>query len=562
MQSIVEKKKSGLTPHQAWILSQLTLPYVTEPLRIRAAGCGGSAVKTAVTKNFENVNYNLQNVMAAPLINVPYYTRGPDTVRVWGPTDVSIPIIHFNDPYILGLMPYPNPNQTPWNYECDHLISSMAKRNGLYTRFVFSDPSVGNLNVPLDDGTGKLSLNPAFFLPQTSNTCYGAVHPTVEYPQTIQGRKAVWIDAGSNNPATIILQIHTDLNTVIQNGAVVAGVTDVYFEVAKMNSAESGSDLVKFVNVPAQGSSTLQNVTITIIDSGFYTFNLRGTATNLGISSVDTCLDLRLIYTGTTALVSRFVTNSNLPGTNALSRLLAIDAQVNGAGLLISNTTPQISRGGRVYATSASNGANWYDYSYDPENTIMSANPASTHSNDWSDGVYGFIKPINTSILRKVNKSSSENNLLYAYPCGYVVATQSSVSTGYSGMNVFVIQPPVATSTTTGVSATAVLNFCVSYEFTTNSQLFTKASTEVSPADFDRAMMILSEMDQFSTNAFHLSEMWNSIKKAAGGAARAVAPWSKVASAILSKIPHPVAQEIGSALNAINSSIIPGLSAL
>jgi len=539
----VEKKiqkalpAKGFSGNVARVLSQLMLPYEAPLTRVRPAGSGASMVETAMARNFITHELDMSAVFAnsktspAALPRIVY--PNGTSFLVWGQSESKYPVVHLNDPYVVGIVP--SPNITGSTYACSSFCNPTF--DSILSQFTLDSSGANTMMV---HPSGILWLEPVGFLPIGGVTnSYGKTHPILD----ISKYRVVWIDANSANPATLNISLYKIANVV--------DVVQVQFVLFECPYGDDPPSPAYFVNFGAF-TGNQSTATLSVKNSGYYIMGLDGFITTGNIpqnSAVSFQLSVNLV--ANTCIVSRHIVNYNLPTSSSVtSESLVKNVQLNGAGLLLNNPAAKMAQGGKIWAVSCQQNLPWVGYTSDADKQVVSANSSLRYDSDWERGGYGYIKPmVGFSMRPTVVTSENSATAIKSYCVDPTSATQM---TRLSGMNVWLIEPPtVAAGSVQPYVPILYLKFSVAYEYTTASQMVVIGSPKVTPSEADVAINALASMINFTENSFHLPSFISAIRNKIRGIVSAVSPIARTTSHILQAIPHPSVQEVGRVLSGV-----------
>lgn len=482
---------------------QATLPYDSALVRVRPHGASCSLQSTALARNFQTLDLDLQ-ALALVSADVPtVQTSGAvdgSSIALWG-TGNLVPIVQIHDALVLGF--YPAVNSSPVNVYKS--LGNVSEQSYDGTKYVTCGSNVLSTGVHVCglgnwDGVNTVNLAPLSFT-AVSGSGYGN---TIYNYTRVENRhtRYFWVDSCSTKLANIEVTVKLDAPASIPADL----CSLMVFRVLKDELISVTQEVLP--TALAGGTSV---VTVDIAESGFYALALSGGF--LGATAVSQKLyyavDIQL--TQETSICTRQLLNTNLLGaSNQVEKL-----QVNGSAMLIQNTQAVMGRGAKVYALSVGQESPYFpDYTANVNDKVISSNSQSRFDGAWEHGVYGFCKP---------ERAYRSRDAFRLHPGAYYENLTDPLNA--DGMSVFAIQ--VVKSDT--YSPRATLTVCAAYEFTTRSQMFVKGYSTITQDDLGKLVDTLQLQHPFTENPFHWSAFLDAIK----GGAKKVLDWApKIAAGV------------------------------
>jgi hypothetical protein len=167
--------------------------------------------------------------------------------------------------------------------------------------------------------------------------------------------------------------------------------------------------------------------------------------------------------------------------------------------ILVTNLTPEISKGGKIASKQLPGDEPWYEYAFAGYNGIARLVHADIRAAD--EGMYGFLKPTaveDYSMLDYVDSNPAGELIRFAFPLDSVRA--------YLGT--YLVLPSTDGQNFQVVSATNI-------EFESDDQWFEQAEAVIPNHIFDMAVKAVSHEMQFDENPLHLQDILNAAKTAA-----------------------------------------------
>lgn len=541
----------SLSSEVAAVLAQSMVPYSAPLVRVKTASTGSNLLATALTRNFITYKYNIKSLidMVAmadewlPTIGSP--SNPIQQKPLYANLGNYFPVLHYYDPYVVGSVPIPNPL-----YESTFAYGALTNSNTVYVddivpkNIINLDPSGAGFRLPVSaSGSQIFMISPANLVPLNGSS---AKQPPAQEKQPVidcEGLRWVWIDSCPVAGHEAIVSI----SVTMSGQGVPADALAVMLFMLDDTTPNEQEDVLT-ATFQSSGVGVASVVQLKPLASGFYRIGLRNQTTVLNAAQMT--LGVYIYYR--TSVVTKFLLNEQLNYSNIeTGEAFVGKVQLNGASLLLSNTTQEMGMGGYVYAAQlVDNNTPWAAVS-DPDEVIMS-NPLVRYQGNWKDGCYGYIKPMKTTELREYTSVLKHTDMELVYERAYAGLLRPDQPDGCLGASAYILNPTLSADQTL-YTVTAQLTFCVALEFTSKSQLIQLAHPSIGPEEVERALSALADIDiPFSTNPLHLREMWAKLKAGVANSVKDLGSLAvKAAKAALPSL-GPVGSAAGLALDIIS----------
>lgn len=565
---------------------QALLPYNCVPSRI-LEDANTNDDPTAVTSNYEYYDINLTKLMKTNLQiiedpDVPRCGALPGGSRVWGDFQNGVPIVSIMDTRLLAIVPERTNSGLPRTVPCTYRTTAFMNPNQLSPgKFVLaaSNESLGFLS-PADQfrmldpdvlWLDMLDLYPVKYELLGYDTPYGPFHPVLDADNS----RYFWIDAhptatsvAHDNNGSVVEVTFTP-RTGMDVDALSTGQQDtVKLVVEKLSTSTMESDKVLLMaDFENQLPDHLTRAGVPIQVSGYYRIGIKGLFNDTLMSTANgrfaDGFEINYHLSRQINVVSRHIVNSNcVLVTNPNSHVMQVKEQCLSASMLISNSTPEASRGGRVYASILPNGSNWQSLTSDLSKLRSSVQNANRkYAGDLSKGVYGWLhcqnygfRPFN-DVVNFIDSGSE--GCLRSYSL-----TQKTTTPGSQlrGCNVYYLQPP-AVSGNAGVNSNSfgdqvfTLQMAVNFEYTTQSLIPITSPVLLNSAVMQEVRNILMVSPTFTENPLHIAD-FKKIAESAGNFYKNNRGKFQTAFSALSSFGHPLLKALGLAASAADNALL------
>lgn len=507
----------------AQIVAQMSLPYDAKLVRVSPIDAS-SFQPTALARNFIIVKYNIQNVVDiynVSSLRLPVIAKrsGIDVRPLWGNLADAIPVVQTYDLMVLGILPWPMNTNVNGPFSCYYVMADDVSPETTTSSQIVNAVSyyASNIRAESVNNSGTVAqilmtaITPSLYRAVSANAPYGASHIATMCAGS-RSTRAIWIDAAAVNST-----FETTVDAYITMGpgtSVAPPATSITIRAWRCFGGvdEEQNNVSESINTPVN-ADTQTKVSLKLTTSGYYYFTVDGLV-NVPTPLSDASLKVTFFITTNTTIISKHIINTHVPyGTSSNRNQTLINrAQVNGCGLLITNTTQEQGQGGNVYGYSNNQNLSWFENTTaNTRDDLIAQNRAVFYEGKWKEGVYGFIKPQFTPWKRRSYIDTTEDGV--TYPNSFVLG-HSENEFSCVGYNVFTIAPIVGgPNNQTWYTNSAVLHFAVAYEYETNSQNVLTTTSNISTVDTIEAFdVIRSFPPPFSPNDIHLPIWVNRLK--------------------------------------------------
>jgi len=485
------------------VLANIMTPYSCRPVRICASTGVNNPPLTAVSTNFLVEDYDLQSLLSlteGQIVELPEIDKNQ---LLWNlPNDISVVLLQ--DTYTPLIYP---------KYTGDTV--------GVYYDTIFLDPNFTHGNTPYYDievepnevfaDVMNQKISPLSLIRNSSDTGWPETIPCY----TISGKRCFWVDASHHVPSEVRLKLSMRFNTFINN-------YDLKMNLWKYYPGE-GFAMEQTAFFPAAGTGSDTEGYVNLDYSGYYTIALEGSLrVPSGEPSARFSASVKL--TMSTSVATHHVINKNVAdfGYQQTGYIPQFDSiQTIGTSLLWQNVSPDFIKGGTTSGYTWSGDSPWYDITSAPETDFLNKNNRLIFNGLWSEGMYGYVRPITTGFTKhtavlNVREAPDSANTIISYNRGAPVDPTgvNPAMPNCRGMSVFRIKPPAPTNPATSFgSVTSRLIVTSTFEFTTTSQNYALGRPTVFPPMYSELVTRhLNALIPFSNNADHITTMWNRIK--------------------------------------------------
>jgi len=411
---------------------------------------------------------------------------------------------------------------------------------------------------------------------------YGAIHPVVTMrDRNGTNRQAFWVDANSNQVATVTVRFHLTCDTTAKpNG-------DTFYPDKSAGPLTFGLILMgghgivlrpdyqddqTALPIAAYPLDTVIPLAIQITCSGYYSLAFWGAFqadfdTYLGPKACrpTLVLDSFDVRTGT-SVVTRHRVNSELnystvgvTATNGENISTMPSAMIRGSSLLLSNDNPLVVRGGIVYSARVTATGTWNDAVVRP-NTFCPGTAdrqarAGIRQGQWENGVYSWWKPSVVPRQKALGESYEKLDDSIGICMTARISNTENPEDSLGSYNIHripIVRSNATSEAATTLRATMAVTHSVIYQFATTSQTF--QTHVIPPGSLADLVAELEPFDVFYENPIHfLSVIQDFLGKARGAirdTASAVGPLLGAGANALSAVPHPYAQMARNGLRA------------
>lgn len=549
-------KSSGLTRQAQLVALNTLLPYEAPPIRIREEETSMFTMSTALAKHF-----NFYDIDTGDLVNkgrVCGIISGG--APVWPDLETSISIVSILDSRIYAIVPsFQDLGKGQLKLQSRTFLNPNQSASGVF-EFPLTQPFPPVPNkVRLINGGEAYHLYPDdFFVLSGSSDSYGTRHPCIDF----EGRRHIWIDAMSPiavPQATTVSCQFTAVGIQLPNNAGGGGVAQngnestMLFCAHRINGSleEDSNNISCSFDV---GTGPNFSATLTIPVSGYYSFSIIGslytvvdsvvnaTLTNFRVS-VD--LDTRI------SCVSKHLINNQLFPTAGKTPFFATE-QTHSGSLLIRNTTPNLSKGGMVYAITPGTDMTWWNATSQANVKSEVGLATNRYEGPLEKGAYGWLKPQVRGFRPCNDISTLQDGSTVSVVRSYVASRKSPVKANHPrGMNIYTISPPSEGGLGSAISPTTLtLISTVQFEYTTTNQTPVVSNRAIEMEHIKMAAQLLAQVDVFTENPLHLPQLMAAIQSLGRGASTFYksnrASFAPLFGA-LSAFPNPVVSSLGKA---------------
>jgi hypothetical protein len=189
--------------------------------------------------------------------------------------------------------------------------------------------------------------------------------------------------------------------------------------------------------------------------------------------------------------------------------------RVLSQGLLFTNTTPDIARGGKIATKQLPGDEPWYEYAESGYDSFSKL--SNVDIREASDGVYGYLKPTAISDFEMADNVDLNMGTLCTY--GFDLDSVRSY------MGYYAVLPSAAGQSAQFTSLTNI-------EFETDDQWYSQGESKIDPSVFESAVHTVAKIPQYEENPLHLGNMLAYAKSFAGKVAKFIGDYGPTAMKI------------------------------
>lgn len=572
----VRKRGQEVSREARSVALSALLPYEGPMVRLRD-GVQKVPKSTAVTRHFEFEDVNSKALLM---------TNGqpgllPGGSRVYSETTQSMCIVSILDPYLHAIVPrrWAGSAEEAPKYQCTTFMNPNQSEVG---KFKIRKP---NNHTPLEGQTMMYidgnENNIMWFdmvefeaIGGKTEDTYGALHACFD----AEDGRYVWLDA--RDPVAAITQ---DSNVFI-SWSIPAGWqtsnpmgemngSSIRLVAKRMDDETTNTSTVENIAVPQHGSNVHSDVGSGYyfpVYSGYYKFGISGFyVSNNGPTSEDLYLSsMQLTYTVGTDVnyVARHIINKNIFANDGVDKKTFFrETQVTSGSMLVQNVTPKLFQGGKMFAISNSTPMPWYFYTGNHSNIKDingSTNEVLRYVGDAKNGCYGWLRNQDAFDFRKCTDTidylgGGQQSCIRSW----AISRQGVLSkTRMSGMNIYLIEPPLDTLEAMGTAPSMTINLLstVQFEYTSMNQTPVLSTLAYDSSAIDEAFTFLGRVPTFSENPLHISSMANAVKNMFGAAVNYYKGSRKMMQPIygaLAAFGGPVLGTIGRVATAVDAAL-------
>lgn len=505
-----------------------------------------------------------------------------NSLKVWGDLSVSVPVVSILDYRLLAVVPCRSADQVlPRTgtvcYSSSEFYNHIQQSPGVFTvpapvYFDGAPPAVApnNRNISSDGSVMWLDFsdfNPDFSYGGTESV-YGVLHPALDN----QRDRYIWIDAHSteNNMEAkqengSVLEVFLTPRSGLRIGpdeATESNLTTLSLVIQRLPSASESNDDFRRSQFYLAATDVQSMAAVLVQKSGYYKIGIFGSFLDDDPNILDKTFDsVKISYFASKKLnvFSRHIVNTNIPITTDIgSKTFMVKEQTLAGAMLLSNDSPEIVKGGRMYAVSIPNGNSWLHYTSNPA-LLKSSNSDSNlkYSGDLSSGAYGWLKNDHLEFRTAnevVSYSTGSNGTARSFS---IAAMSESSESIVRGCNVYSLIPPTGNLNTLANSVFTLMMVSV-FEYTTESQVPVISYPPADPFTASGVQNILTGAPVFTCNPLHLADFSRLIS----GAARSVSEfyqsnrdWFRTGFKALSAFNSPIISGLGIAATAADQAL-------
>lgn len=572
------------------LATSIMLPYDGPLVRQRKL-LDDLAVYTAITRNFVYHTLDYGRIMRTEGTAVlPKCGILPNLQPVWADLSQQVQVVNILDYRLLGIVParhalnYPTDSSIIYK-ATEFLNNTQAGKGSFYVRkeqnFLGNNTSTPTKTRYFNDGNQVMWFDPKDFFP-VGNTdaegSYGPIHPALD---AIDGRY-VWIDGCEELGREQDLAECTQLGCqfTIPNGWFPIpdpiempndSLLKLHVQRLSDDSNDDGSEITFESYFPLAPVDNILQTLVTIPYSGYYKVGISGGFEHAEATAVELVLtNLSIFFTVGSRInvVSRHIINPNVVLSDYKTPTFMTREQTNSGSLLIKNTTPELLRGGGVWAVSPTDDSNWFQFSSDTQRIqSYGGSPNRTFYGDFKTGAFGWLRSSAGATFREATESVDYTGGSYFHGEGTgAVALRSysiqkngnELNCRQRGMNVYLIVPPGQNDNVApaSINMNCQLLFTVQYEYSTASQVPVQQNQTYSQTLNEEVLCMLAEAPTFTENPLHISALGGMAKQLGASIGRFYSNNRTVAKGIfsaLSAFGGPVASVLGKGALALDS---------
>lgn len=565
MHSVMSARTISDPATKSLVMSSV-LPYEGPMLRVRAGQQSSISTSSATTRNHIFYDIDLQSVMAVDSVCGTVANRA-----VWQNLHEEVSIVSILDARLMGVVPFRTNVVNENNIYSATLF--MNPNQDIAGVFVFEKDNVlifgtgGNVRSFGDVNDDVYWLDPVDWYPAGNSDIYGDIHPALDGPD---GRY-VWIDAMEPdelvlaNQSTITCSL-TDLSpiwTIPSNGD--GRTSTVYLVVESLQKTSNQNDTLVYRGtfLPGGGGGLGWSTAASAIveQSGYYRVGVAGQMVldpNVAQDTLNpfTChFALQYALDRRINIGSRHILNKNIITSSTPSSFNLFDTfAANFGSCLVKNTTPDLFKGGMVYAVTNSTDDSWYTFTSDLDKVISStADPKLVYNGMWKKGCYGWLRNscfgFRPGVATTTCKDGTQISCIRSWSISRMSDRENSK---WRAMNVYTLSPAEAFA----AKITTTLLFTVQFEYTTLSQIPVQSSKAI--LNIQPALQALCEAPSFTENPLHLGKFMEIVRSAGRNMLEFYKDNRKTAVpmfAALSSFGGPIGSMVGRALTGLDSAL-------
>lgn len=476
------------------LLHQTMEPVSALPARIPATAfmqpVGTALARTVVTTSSDYSEYsNVNALLASHLADRNGIYALQDRLEIEPFVVLRDPVVsHIVRTFPDGILVSPPTYQALFGFE--GMVGSAKSEQGpiIQKTGLFGISALTTVPIPLSS-----------LVHMSGSACYG---DTVACGQVGDAR-VVWLDCPARvagflpTQVQVRMEISTDQEEPSDNGPTIR----IWRHTSEHTKVAVGGGNMDVTDDPYTYETVLS-----LVGSGYYSFELVfpiqfGAPSNTNVNWV--CTELAMSFIIRSSTTFKHVTPPALTGKEDIVR----KARVNGASLLLQNTSALQAQGGTVYAAQLASEVPWYDAIRNPE-VISSLNPNSRYVGRWEKGFYGYCKPQGSTPLDLED--------VWADLDDPIEHTHMPMFKPFRNMGTVVVMVDAPAPLGGTFSPTVyTAHFVRIYEFITNDQFFDVETCTIPIRDFDEYIELLGPMPQFYENPLHLAAIATLLAQAA-----------------------------------------------
>lgn len=359
-------------------LAQLMGPHEVQPYRLYAPGMGSTMMKTYVQRLPNKFTLSIDPILDEPPQGWPYMRQGSSRQAVWALEEGYMQFVLTDDPIVSLIHPVITEMPEGFVYNLDGWMAPSSGDDGTITLQAshVESSEIHYFDVPICGDGLRCTGGP-----------YGDLHPM---GVTSEGDYYFWIDANANNSGEYRAIINIDFSITCPQPST---IRQCYVTGDQLTHNAGRPVFTEYCSSPIQtvASGLTVMYQLHVSDSGYYRFHIKGNIYAGGAPQ-----EVRwfltpgtLAYNFKTAICSKHEVNA---AVQALGKSLSA-ARMNGVSLLLTNTTPELLKGGTGigYCASAESEL-WNDLTPQPDK-LNTLNAELTYDEAWSKGFYAYVRP-------------------------------------------------------------------------------------------------------------------------------------------------------------------------
>lgn len=497
--------------HCQAMMDQLLNPATAPLHRVNPGGVQATTIKSALCRLPIRIHMDLVPILNRTAAGGPTLRVGGEVVPVWAYSgaDKYMQYVLTDDPVVPLIYPVYNPAASTI-YELPVWVSGVQAPDGkieLWKGMGIAQPLAG---APSQRFSFQLA-GPGW----VSNAgAYGYTHP---FGCSDDGKRYFWVDANETLTATVTMRgtftypVGCDVNSVIAVGSLL--------------TSSDGPTHAQFVDVVCTNvtgsipSGTAQAFVLTLSQSGYYSFRIDG---NVAIGGAD----LKGVVTFSPATTSSYEVRTDVVSRHVVHEAFAAigesgavsQVRVLGTSVLLSNTTPQLFKGGSAVGYCASGQTDfWFDKASEPAQ-LETVNDQFYFRDNWAKGIYSYVKPRRFGVVQDVQHQSGRRKCFhgdFGNPDGW---------------NLIMVQPSLSDYSPMNVSLPLIIQLHSAFEFWTDNPVFHVEGPTFDVESYELFIAAALRLSApFSCNPGHLSMIWNAIRSASRYAGSLLLPYAESA---------------------------------